>query len=242
MAAVLFTMLTFVSTLLGGVAALRARDRLHLLLGFSAGAVIGVVLFDILPELIDLAAKARIVVADLMPIVAAGFLSFFFLERVTALHGGREHEHKAHTEHQQELGVASAVGLSIHSFIDGVAIGAAFSASSAVGLLVGFAVLAHDFSDGLNTVTVLLAHGNRPQRAARWLLIDATAPALGALTVLLLHVPASVLPFILAFFVGFFTYIGSSDLLPEAREHDSPWVAVASVSGMVVIYTITRFL
>jgi len=50
------------------------------------------------------------------------------------------------------------------------------------------------------------------------------------------------LPFLLAFFAGSFLYIGASDLLPEAREHDSPLVAVATFMGMLAIFLITRLL
>jgi zinc transporter ZupT len=239
MDAVLFSLLTFVSTAAGGAVALRVRDRLHLLLGFSAGAVLGVVFFDVLPQLIE---RARIDSVDLsraMLVVVAGFLSFFFLERLTALHGGRDHEHQAHREHGVELGVLGAAGLSVHSFLDGVAIGAGFKTSVALGLLIGIGVLAHDFSDGLNTVTVVLAHGNTMTRAVRWLLIDAAAPILGALSVVVVPLPRHTLPYLLAFFVGFFLYIGSSDLLPEAREHDSPWVAGAAVAGLAFVYGAT---
>jgi zinc transporter ZupT len=240
MNAVLFSLLTFVSTAAGGAVAVRVRDRLHLLLGFSAGAVLGVVFFEVLPELIKRTRIESVPLSTAMLVVVAGFLSFFFLERLTALHGGRDHEHQAHREHGVELGVVGAAGLSVHSFLDGVAIGAGFKTSGALGVLIGIGVLAHDFSDGLNTVTVVLAHGNSKQRAIRWLLIDAAAPVLGALSVVLIAVPRHTLLYLLAFFVGFFLYIGSSDLLPEAREHESPWVAAAAVGGLALVYGVTR--
>lgn len=237
--AVLVACVTFVSTGLGGLAAIRFRDRLHLLLGFSAGAVLGVVFFDVLPEAFALTPPRNFMLA-----AAAGFLAFFALERYTALHRAREHEHSAGRgrPHEPELGVLGAAGLSVHSFLDGVAIGIAFQASAALGVVVALAVIAHDFDDGLNTVTVLLAHGNQVSKARRWLLVDMTTPILGAASTLLFHVPVSFLPWILAFFAGFFLYIGASDLLPEAREHDSPWVAVATALGLLVIFLVTRAL
>jgi zinc transporter, ZIP family len=235
--AVALACVTFFSTGIGGVAAIRFRDRLHVLLGFSAGAVLGVVFFDVLPEAFSLGPPRQFMVA-----AAVGFLAFFGLERYTALHRGREHEHAAaeRLNHEQELGVLGAAGLSVHSFLDGVAIGVAFQASTVLGLVVALAVIAHDFDDGLNTVTVLLAHGNQVGRARRWLLVDMTTPILGAASTYLFHVPVSVLPWILAFFAGFFLYIGASDLLPEAREHDSPLVGLATALGLAVIFIVTR--
>src|SRR4029453_14106828 len=119
--AILVASLTFVSTGLGGLAALRFRDRLHLLLGFSAGAVLGVVFFDVLPEVFASAPSG----APVMLAAAAGFLAFFGLERYTALHRAREHQHVGGA-HETELGVLGAAGLSVHSFLAGIAIGGRF--------------------------------------------------------------------------------------------------------------------
>jgi ZIP family zinc transporter len=232
----MFACLTLISTALGGLAAIRLRDRLHLLLGFSSGAVLGVALFDILPEIFAMDGGA-----SYMPVVALGFLAFFGLERYTAMHRAREHAH-AMAAHEQELGSWNAGGLALHSFLDGVAIGVGFQASFGVGLLIAMGVIAHDLSDGLNTVTVVLAHGNPLRRAVYWLGIDMLTPVLGAAATLLFNLRAGLLPWLLAFFAGSFLYIGASDLLPEAREHDSPLVGVATVVGMLAIFLATRLL
>jgi zinc transporter ZupT len=226
---------TLVSTGLGGMAAFRFRDRLHLLLGFSSGAVIAVALFDVLPEVFALNPGG-----SFMPLVAVGFLAFFGLERYTAMHRAREHEHRV-APHEQELGALSAGGLTLHSFLDGIAIGVGFQASVQMGLLIALGIVTHDLSDGLNTVTVVLAHGNSTRRAIFWLVMDMIAPVLGAATTLLINL-SGLLPWLLAFFAGSFLYIGASDLLPEAKEHDSPLVGVATASGMLAIYLTTRLL
>ena len=235
--AIVLAAVTFFSTGLGGLFAIRFRDRLHLLLGLASGAVLGVVFFDVLPEVFSQGNTPSYIMLG----TAAGFLAFFALERITALHRSREHEH-ATGEHEPELGVLSAVGFCIHSFLDGVAIGVGFQANSALGVLIAMAVIAHDFSDGLNTVTVMLAHGNPVKRSAVLLLLDMTTPLLGAISTLFFRAPEGVLVWILAFFAGSFLYIGASDLLPEAREHESPAVAFTTVLGMAAIFTITTAL
>jgi ZIP family zinc transporter len=111
-----------------------------------------------------------------------------------------------------------------------------------MGLLIAFGIIAHDFSDGLNTVTVVLAHGNPPRRAIFWLAVDMATPVLGAASTLMFNLRMGLLPYLLAFFAGSFLYIGASDLLPEAREHDSPLVAVATCMGMLAIYLVTHLL
>jgi ZIP family zinc transporter len=76
----------------------------------------------------------------------------------------------------------------------------------------------------------------------RWLLVDALAPMAGAVTALPLRLGETVLPWLLAFFAGAFLYIGASDLLPEAREHDSPVVGVATTAGMLLMFLISHYL
>jgi zinc transporter ZupT len=235
-APVLLALVTLISTGLGGTAAIRLRDRLHLLLGFSSGAVLAVALFDILPEVFAFDHGA-----SYMPVTALGFLAFFALERYTAMHRAREHPHLAEA-HEAELGAMSAAGLAFHSFLDGVAIGVGFQTSVQIGLLIAFGIIAHDFSDGLNTVTVVLAHGNSSRRAVFWLIIDMLAPVLGAASTLMFNLGPGLLPPLLAFFAGSFLYIGASDLLPEAQEHDSPMVGIATFAGMLTIFLITRLL
>lgn len=234
--AIMFACVTLVSTGVGGVAAIRLRDRLHLLLGFSSGAVLAVALFDILPEVFALAGPT----SPVMPVAALGFLAFFALERYTAMHRAREHAHTVEI-HEAELGVVAAAGLAFHSFLDGIAIGVGFQTSARIGLLIALGVITHDFSDGLNTVTVVLAHGNPLRRAALWLAIDMMTPVLGAATTLLFRLQG-LLPWMLAFFAGSFLYIGASDLLPEARAHDSPLVGVATAMGMLAIFLISLVL
>ncbi len=226
---------TLVSTGIGGVTAVRFRDRLHLLLGFSSGAVIAVALFDILPEVYSFGSGSTY-----FPITALGFLAFFGLERYTAMHRAREHGH-AHAPHEQELGTLSAAGLVLHSFLDGVAIGVGYQTSASIGLLIALGIIAHDLSDGLNTVTVVLAHKNPLRRAVFWLAIDMIAPVVGAAITLAVDLSPA-LPWLLGFFAGSFIYIGASDLLPEAKEHDSPLVGIATIFGMLMIYLVTRLL
>lgn len=59
--------------------------------------------------------------------------------------------------------MASALAFTGHSFLEGIEIGASFQVSSALGLLVAFAVILHDIGDGLNTMTLLLLN-----KYSRW--------------------------------------------------------------------------
>src|SRR5437763_13486752 len=119
---VLISGLAFAATLLGGVFALRFRDRLHLILGFSAGAVIGVALFDLLPESMSLA-DGHYGPATLTLFIAVGFFAYLLIDRLILLHPHTHHDHgHAHADRPPARGSFGALTLAAHSFLDRVAI------------------------------------------------------------------------------------------------------------------------
>ncbi len=222
--------------MVGGALALRLRDRLHIILGFSAGAVVAVAFFDLMPEALGFAGTAHNV-STVFSFIALGFLLYLLLDRVLMLHS---HAHEEH-EHTQSRGHIRAGSLSLHSFLDGVGIGLAFQASPAVGLVVAAAVLAHDFSDGINTVNVVVQHGGSRAKALRWLLVDAVAPVAGVLVTLLFSVSQESLGLLLALFAGFFLYIGASDLIPESHhQHPKFLTTIMTLLGAAALYTAIR--
>lgn len=231
---ILISIATFFSTLFGGLFALRLKDRLHLVLGFSAGAMIGVAFFDLIPEALNLAGKAY-AASTVTTTIAAGFLLYLILDRLVLLHGHDEDNY--HTER----GSIGAGSLSVHSFLDGVGIGLAFKVSALVGVVVTTAVLTHDFSDGINTVSLVLRNKGARANAFRWLLIDAAAPMLGAISTLFFSVPEQTLGLLLAVFAGFFLYIGASDLLPESHHaHPVKWTTFMTILGIGTLYLVIR--
>jgi zinc transporter ZupT len=231
----LISIAAFAATFLGGLFALSLKDRLHLILGFSAGAVIGVAFFDLMPEALDLAGSTHSP-AFITSIIALGFAAYLTLDRMVILHA--HHDEHAHASR----GIAGATTLAFHSFLDGIAIGLAFHVSSSVGLVVAFAVLAHDFSDGINTVNMILKSGGNRKSAMRWLALDACAPVVGVLATMFFTMSESSLGILLALFAGFFLYIGASELLPESHhEHPVRWTTLATLIGIATLYIVIRF-
>ena len=213
------------STLLGGLLALRLRDKLHLILGFSAGAVIGVAFFDLLPEAVNFGTKFHSP-ATILSWTALGFLFYLVLDRILLFHG-----------EAAPRGRFAAAVLCLHSLLDGIAIGLAFQASREVGIVVAIAVLSHDFSDGINTMNMVLK--NQGSRAAgfRWLLLDAAAPAIGVASTRFFTLPGSAFGTVLALFAGFFLYIGASDLIPESYHAHPKFLTTAmTLAGAAVLY------
>ncbi len=174
--------------------------------------------------------------------------------RFTVIHAGHLHEqgHKRATEQgahhgclhsdTRHIGLVGASGMALHSFLDGAVIGLGFVVSVKVGIIIALAVIMHDFGDGLSTVTVMLRHKNSRARTLLLLFVDALAPVLGAFIAVNLSVPAAWLGVVLAFFAGFFLYLSTGDLLPEANENPSYAILGMTVLGALIVFGVTRLI
>ena len=170
---------------------------------------------------------------------AAGFLVLHVVERSVAMHGAHEGEYGAHHHHDPDVGLASAVALAAHSFLDGVGIGLAFQVDDTVGFAVALAVIAHDFADGLNTVTVMRTHGNSRRRQVVMLVVDALAPVLGALSHPVLQRRGQGARALPGGFAGFLLYLATADILPEAHaRHPSRLTLVSTVGGVGLMWLV----
>lgn len=223
---------TALATLLGGSIALRFQNKFYLILGFSAGAVMGVAFFDLLPEALRLG-RPQYSGQKITALVAVGFAAYAFVSNwLTLLRQERCTEGRV--SRRGRLGAGS---LSLHSLMDGIGMGLAFHVSAGIGLVVALGVLAHDFSDGINTVSLILKNGGTKKQAISWLCLDAAAPVVGVSTTFFFSLPRTALGLTLALFCGFFLYIGASDLVPESqRRHPALLTTLMLLLGMAVIY------
>ena len=219
---------TVLSTLAGGIVALRLARDLATAIALTGGVVVAVALFHVLPEAIEAVGDPHRVGL----LVGAGFVFFFLAERAVVLHHRDEPEQaKAHGQ----VGALGAAGLSVHSFIDGLGIGLAFGLDTTTGLLVFVAVVSHDFADGLNTVGFVMRQSGDRRRAIRWLIVDSAAPLLGAIVGAGLSIGEEQLGALLAVYAGFFLFMGATDLLPHAHQHPSGKRVLLTVAGFGAI-------
>ena len=231
----------FLMTLAGGAFAFRYQKYLLYIMALSAGMLIGVAFLDLLPEIVALSRETQTEIRSLMVTMICGFVGIFLLEKLTIIHGEKQHDAPGH---HHNVGLVGAIGLSFHSFLDGLAIGVGFKASNEVGIVILMAVLAHDFADGLNTVTFMLASRNSKWRTGTLLGIDAIAPVIGALMANVIEIAPRMLAFQLSFFAGFLLYLGASDLLPHVHERPRAALILSTIVGLFaaggIVYTLER--
>ncbi|MGW1748168.1 ZIP family metal transporter [Streptomyces sp. NPDC002092] len=228
----------FLMTLAGGWTAQRVTDRRHLVLGLAGGLMLGVVGLDLLPEALKAAGEEVFGVPAALLLFVVGFLLAHLVERLLAArqasHGGEESNGRA-----PEVGLTAAAAMVGHSYMDGVAIGAAFQVGGGMGTAVTLAVVAHDFADGFNTYTITSLYGNARRKALTMLFADAVAPVAGAASAAFVTIPKGLLGGYLGLFGGVLLYLAAAEILPEAHhEHPARSTLLCTVAGAAFIWLV----
>lgn len=236
--------LTAIATTAGGFLAIKSKDRLHLVLGLSAGLLLGLVAFDLLPEVFELGTQEIFHAPAVSVALIGGFLLLHFYEQLFGSHEPAESDYGHDHEHSSNIaGALGAVAMGGHVFLDGLALGVAFKVSSDLGIAVFIALLVHAFSDGLNTVSFLIKSGKWGRKGI-WLLgVDAVARVSGAALGTTLALSNNVIAIYLAVFAGIVIYLATSHILPEAHSrHSSKLTILATILGVIIMWGLVSYL
>ena len=214
------------------------RKILLSFVSFSTGALLGDVFMHILPDM----AERPDVFSRGMHIVLLGILFSFTVEKFIHwrhCHVLPENDH----EHHHSVGIMSALGESVHNFIDAVVIGASFLASTRLGIATTLAVMFHEIPHEIGNFAVLLHSGFHRKKALRLNILSASTAILGTVCVLVASTQfTSVTDVLLPFAAGNLLYIAGSDLIPElhkqTRLHQGVIQLLAMILGMGFMYLV----
>lgn len=219
---VLISILLVAASLIGGAVAHKLQNKLNYLLGFVAGLMLGVVVFDLLPEIFELAQEGVNVIYPMVG-VALGFIGFHFAEQLTVVHTSHEQGYKSHAH--SHVGKLSIYALILHRLLDGLSIGVAFQINTILGVTVAIAVIAHSFADGLNVISLGKLY-KQDKNLGILLVVASVVPVLGIILASFISLPTVVLAVYLAVFAGFLMYLAAADILPEAHRQKPSWLIV----------------
>ena len=237
---IVFSLLGGVVSLAGGLL-LAGSKRLAAKLikystAFAAGALLGVALLDLLPETLE--HLSSIAVGRW---ILVGIILFFILEH--SLHWFHHHKHEH--DHSKSAAPLIIVSDTVHNFIDGLAIGAAFLVNPATGITTAVAVAAHEIPQEIADFAILLKAGYARKKVIIINLLSSLATVAGAL--LTFGIGASIgLPVseLVAVTAGMFIYIAASDLIPDVHEQAKGRISKISalllIAGVLVVGALTE--
>ena len=225
-----------IAGLIGGAILLVKKDwaqvLCHYAVPFAAGVLISVSLLHLLPEAVH-----QIGEAGYLYVLIALLFSFFFEEYFAHLH---HHEHRKRAKLKASIPLV-IFGDTIHNFIDGVAIAAAYLTDPSFGVVVALATFLHETPHEIGDFGVLMAAGWSKGKAFTANFLSALATFPGALFVFFLLKDAQEkVGVLLAISAGVFLYLGATDFLPEVGEPEkgvSTWKKnVLLVMGVIIMY------
>lgn len=238
----LFSFIGSVVSMIGGILLLADKKFAvkisHFLSSFAAGALLGTAFFDLLPE----AAQAGKGGINIFLWTLIGLLGFFLLERFI-----HHHDQGNHPEDKRSVVPLIVVGDTVHNFIDGVAMAAAFLVSIPLGIVTSLAVAAHEIPQEIGDFGLMLHKGVERRRVLLINFFSALAAMAGAvLTYFIKDQIEGLLPIALSLTSGFFIYIAAANLIPEIHNNDNKkvafWETVVLVGGAAVVWVVISLL
>ncbi len=227
----LFAIVAAFANVIGGLIVTRhnwARQSLRYFIALGAGFMLGTVFLEMVPESFRLSSSAPV-------LILLGYLIVHTFEHVFAshLHFGEETHHEELTN--PAVGLSALVGMLVHTFFDGVAIGAAFMISESLGFLVFLAVFLHKIPDGFTISSIIVSSGYSPARA----LAAATSLGLSTLAgVIAVHIVGNVVDYALPISTGSTLYVAATDLMPEANREKGVRMAFLVFAGMGLFFLV----
>ena len=221
----LFALAAAGANVLGGVIVTShkwARRSLRYFIALGSGFMLGTVFLEMVPESLKLTMSAP-------ALILLGYAIVHMFEHAFAahLHFGEE------THHDELLNpvvrISALVGMLVHTFFDGVAIGAGFIISPAVGVLIFLAVFLHKIPDGFTISSLFVSSGYSSRTAL------AAAISLGISTllgVLVVHIAGSGVNYALPISTGSTLYVAATDLMPEVNRETGVKMAFIVFAGM----------
>lgn len=207
------------------------RRAQETLLALSAGFLLALVFFELIPESFELLGPS----ASIYLLLGFALLHFFEHTVVEHLHFGEE----THSE-KMVSGIASAstfFGLTIHAFFDGFSISAGMTHDVSIGLLVFIAILLHKFPEGLTIASVMIAANRTRKEAILASAAIGVATVLGVCAVFVLSaVDDKIVGIAFALSGGVATYVGATDLIPEVNRSENRITPIIVLAGMAMFY------
>lgn len=209
-------------------------SHIPMLISFAVGALLAAVFLEILPHAFSAANDPRTIAATIL----FGILFFFVLEKLVLWRHCHESECDAHdaqpAQHDHgRSGMMIIIGDTVHNFVDGVLIAAAFIADVQVGIVTAIAIIAHEIPQEVGDFLVLLHSGYTRTRA---LLLNAASSlamlAGGLIAYFSLQQVQQVIPVLLAFAAASMIYVAVADLIPGL--HRRPELAAGAQQILLI--------
>ena len=186
-----------------------------MLVSYAIGALLGAAFLEVIPHAFE-----RLDAHHAALTILAGIFVFFIMEKLVLWRHCHTEDCEAHDQHavahdHGRSGMMILVGDSVHNFIDGVLIAAAFLESTQLGVITAIAIVAHEIPQEVGDFLILLHSGYTKARALMLNLLSSLAAlAGGVIGYFALQAIEGAVPYLLGIVAASMIYVAVADLIP----------------------------
>ena len=205
-------------TTLGGIIGVKIKRNsnkfLSFILSFASGLMMSIICFDLLPEAFQ--------ISNIITVIIGIILGIIMMILCDILVENKFNDKKVKTTEKNNMlltGIIVSIGLAIHNFPEGLAIGSGFDASIKLGLSLAIAICLHDIPEGISMAVPMKNGGMKSGKIIFYVILSGITTGVGALVGALIgNISENVIGVCLSFAAGAMLYIVSGELIPEANQ------------------------
>lgn len=225
---------TFGTTLggiLGVVIKKQSNKFLSFILALASGLMMAVICFDLIPEALEISNILEVVIGVILGIIAMIFCDLLVDKKFST---------KVQVQNKQskllKTGMIVSIGLAIHNFPEGLAIGSGFESSLKLGLSLAIAICLHDVPEGISMSIPMKNGGMKPFKVIFYVILSGVTTGIGALFGAIVgSISEQVISICLSFAAGAMLYIVSGELIPESNSlYHGRMTAVGNMLGFLI--------
>ena len=222
---------TTIGGILGVVIKKNSNKFLSFILSFASGLMMSVICFDLIPEALGISNIYGVVFGVLI-----GIISMIFFDVLVQKKFNKKQQKYAASNDLLKTGIIVSIGLAIHNFPEGLAIGSGFEASMRLGLGLAIAICLHDIPEGIS-MAVPMKNGGMPKtKVIFYVILSGVTTGVGAFFGAIVgSISQSVIAVCLSFAAGAMLYIVSGELIPESNKlYKGRMSVVGNMIGFII--------
>ena len=235
-------------TTIGGILGITIKKHSNKFLGFTlsfaSGLMMAIICFDLIPEGLEISNLGILLLGIALGIIMMIFCDYAVQKKFSVRKQTNYEKEKMSKKGKTNLnkekllktGIIVSIGLAIHNFPEGLAIGAGFEASIKLGLSLAIAICMHDIPEGISMAVPMKNGGMAKRKVLLYVIISGITTGIGALIGAILGtISQEIIAISLGFAAGAMLYIVSGELVPEANTlYNGKMTAIGNMLGFLI--------
>ena len=222
-------------TTLGGIIGVIIKKNsnkfLSFILAFASGLMMSIICFDLIPEALGISSIINVIIGIIIGIIVMIFCDIIVQKKFNTNKRFEKNENTL-----LKTGIIVSIGLAIHNFPEGIAIGSGFEASMKLGLSLALAICLHDIPEGISMAVPMKNGGMKISKVIFYVVLSGITTGIGAFFGAIVgSISQEVISICLSFAAGAMLYIVSGELIPESNQlYHGKMTAVGNMIGFII--------